>query len=221
MQADRKAPAGAHGFRIAVVKWLTLVRLLLGEVPERPELVQAGMASALLPYLELTQAVRSGDLIVFAQVAKRHDAVFLSDGVSHLVTRLHHNVLRTGLRRISLAYSRISLADVAAKLHLSSVADAECIVAKAIRDGGIDATIDHEASFMASREVADIYSTAQPQAAFHARIAFCMDIHNEAVKAMRFEPDAHRHQLESAEARLERLAQEAEFAKQVAEDQDL
>lgn len=30
------------------------------------------------------------------------------------------------------------------------------------------------------------------QTAFHARIAFCMDLHNEAVKAMRFEPDAHR-----------------------------
>jgi 26S proteasome regulatory subunit N3 len=30
------------------------------------------------------------------------------------------------------------------------------------------------------------------QAAFHARIAFCLDLHNEAVKAMRFEPDAHK-----------------------------
>jgi hypothetical protein len=30
------------------------------------------------------------------------------------------------------------------------------------------------------------------QAAFHARIAFCLDLHNEAVKAMRFDPDAHR-----------------------------
>lgn len=29
----------------------------------------------------------------------------------------------------------------------------ECIVAKAIRDGGIDAIIDHEGGFMASKEV--------------------------------------------------------------------
>lgn len=49
----------------------------------------------------------------------------------------------------------------------------------ACRDGGIDATINHEQSFMSSKEVMDIYSTEEPQAAFHARVAFCLDIHNE------------------------------------------
>lgn len=68
----------------------------------------------------------------------------------------------------------------------------EHIVAKAIRDGGIDAVIDHEGGFMCSRERSDVYSTHEPQAAFHARIAFCLDLHNDATKAMRFEPDAHR-----------------------------
>ena len=42
-------------------------------------------------------------------------------------------MIRAGLRRISLAYSRISLADVASKLGLANVEDTECIVAKAIR----------------------------------------------------------------------------------------
>jgi 26S proteasome regulatory subunit N3 len=70
--------------------------------------------------------------------------VFRADGTHNLITRLHHNVIRTGLRRINLAYSRISLKDVATKLHMASAADAECIIAKAIRDGGIDAVIDHE-----------------------------------------------------------------------------
>lgn len=36
-------------------------------------------------------------------------------------------------------------------------------------------------------QVNDIYSTGEPQSAFHARIAFCLDLHNEAVKAMRYE----------------------------------
>ncbi len=35
-------------------------------------------------------------------------------------TRLGHNVIKTGLRKISLSYSRIALADIAAKLHLVS-----------------------------------------------------------------------------------------------------
>ena len=34
----------------------------------------------------------------------------------------------------------------------------------------------------------DAYATREPQAAFHARIAFCLDAHNEAVRAMRYPP---------------------------------
>lgn len=133
-------------------------------------------------------------LALMLQVAERHAGVFRADATRNLVTRLHHNVLRTGwvppacflaclhgmaatfvlrtgwvspsasisfashqqvvdgmrhagvwacgelaplshtphsnhtftrsLRRIALAYSRISLADVASKLHLPSVEDA-------------------------------------------------------------------------------------------------
>ena len=44
--------------------------------------------------------------------------------------RLHHNVIKTAIRTISLAYSRISLADVAKKLELDSAEDAEFICAK-------------------------------------------------------------------------------------------
>lgn len=40
---------------------------------------------------------------------------------------------------------------------------------------------------MTSRAVADLYSTSEPQAAFHQRIAFCLDLHNEAVRAMRYD----------------------------------
>ncbi len=50
--------------------------------------------------------------------------MFLADRTHNLITRLHHNVIRIGLRRINLAYSRISLAEIAAKLHLASAEDA-------------------------------------------------------------------------------------------------
>ena len=55
---------------------------------------------------------------------------FKSDRTFTLILRLHHNVIKTAIRRISLAYSRISLADVAAKLKLESPKDAEYIIAK-------------------------------------------------------------------------------------------
>lgn len=55
------------------------------------------------------------------------------------------------------------LQDVAEKLRLPSAEDAEFICAKAIRDGGIDAVLDHGAGYLASKELLDVYSTPEPQ----------------------------------------------------------
>ena len=41
--------------------------------------------------------------------AARHHEQFARDATDKLIERLRHNVIRTGLRRIELAYSRIQL----------------------------------------------------------------------------------------------------------------
>ncbi|KAL6494851.1 hypothetical protein OROGR_031651 [Orobanche gracilis] len=222
LQAARKAPVSALGFRVQCNKWAVIVRLLLGEIPERTVFMQKGMGTALRPYFELTNAVRIGDLELFKAVAEKFAATFSTDRTKNLIVRLRHNVIRTGLRNISISYSKISLADVAKKLRLDSpnpVADAESIVSKAIRDGAIDATLDHANGWMVSKETGDIYSTNEPQIAFNSRIAFCLNMHNEAVRALRFPPNSHKEK-ESAEKRRERQQQEQELAKHIAEEDE-
>ena len=61
-----QAPVVAQGFRVIVNKWLVLVRLLLGEIPEHSEFQQLGLQKPLKPYFHLSQAVRIGDLIAFS-----------------------------------------------------------------------------------------------------------------------------------------------------------
>ena len=225
-QAARKAPqAGPHsrGFRISVLQWLTLTRLLLGEVPERSTFrAEPGADAALAPYVELTQAVRLGDPARFAAALATHGARLAADRTLNLAHRLRASVIRAGLRRISVAYARISLADVAAKLSLDSAADAESVCAKAIRDGAIDASVDHAAGTLVSREAADLYATSEPLTSFHQRICFCLDTHNEAVQAMRYPPESRRKGPagESEEARRERQATEQEIAQHMDEDDD-
>lgn len=85
---------------------------------------KGGMSSELCNLLSLT--------VPFSCPQFQEDHTFM------LILRLRHNVIKTGLRAIALSYSRISLADVAAKLTLGSREDAEFIVAKAIRDGVIE-----------------------------------------------------------------------------------
>lgn len=99
--------------------------------------------------------------------------------------RLRQNVIKTGIRRLSLSYSRISLRDICVKLHLDSEEDAEYIVGKAIRDGVIEGRIVHEKGWMEcggqksgyGPEVSDVFSR---------RISYCLELHNQSVKVRLF-----------------------------------
>ena len=168
MLASRKAPQDtADGFNILIHKLSILVQLLMGEIPEKSIFNQKNLRVPLEPYLALTQTVRSGDLQEFHNIVKKYEKSFQDDKNLTLVHRLGHNVIKTGLKKISLSYSRISLVDVAQKLHLDTASSAEYICAKAITDGVIDANIDHEQGWLVSTEVLDVYSTEEPQNTFH------------------------------------------------------
>jgi len=104
------------------------------------------------------------------------------------ILRLRQNVIKTGIRMMSLSYARISLRDICLRLGLGSEESAEYIVAKAIRDGVIEATLDHEKGFMKSKDVGDIYATREPGEAFHERIRACLDLHDESVKVIIVHP---------------------------------
>lgn len=92
------------------------------------------------------------------------------------------------MKKINISYTRIALKDVQAKLALESVEETEQIVAKAIRDGVIDAKINHEESYMQSNKLLDVYASNDPQNILHKRIKFCMDTHQHAVKALSYPP---------------------------------
>ena len=182
--ATRKSPTtpSAGGFYQAASKLLTVVELLMGDIPDRAIFRRPSLEQAMQPYLSLVQAVRVGKIDGFLSVVQTHDAVFRRDGTYTLILRLRQNVIKTGIRMMSLSYARISLRDICLKLDLESEESAEYIVAKAIRDGVIEATLDHEHGFMKSKEVGDIYATREPGEAFHDRIRACLDLHDESVK---------------------------------------
>lgn len=221
VQALRKAPqTAAVGFRQTVQKLAIVVELLLGDIPERAIFRQAQLRKALAPYFQLTQAVRLGNLQRFGEVLENFGPQFRSDHTFTLILRLRQNVIKTAIRSIGLSYSRISPKDIARKLGLDSAEDAEFIVAKAIRDGVIEATLDPEKGYMSNKESSDIYCTREPQLAFHQRISFCLELHNQSVKAMRYPPKSYGKELESAEERREREQQDLELAKEMAEEDD-
>lgn len=182
--ATRKAPSSpsAAGFSQTATKLLLVVELLMGDIPDRATFRIPSLERALQPYLQLVQAVRVGLLGEFENVIRQHGDTFRRDGTYTLILRLRQNVIKTGIRMMSLSYSRISLRDICIRLKLESEESAEYIVAKAIRDGVIEASLDRERGFMKSKEVGDVYATREPGEAFHDRIRACLALHDESVK---------------------------------------
>ena len=182
--ATRKSPTSykASGFYQASSKLLMVVELLMGDIPDRAIFRQPSLEKALQPYLQLVQAVSSGDVTGFQSLVQRYNSTFRQDNTYTLVLRLRQNVIRTGIRMMSLSYAKISLRDMCLRLGLDSEESAEYIVAKAIRDGVIEASLDHERGFMKSKDVGDVYATREPGDAFHERIQACLALHDESVK---------------------------------------
>lgn len=182
--ATRKSPTTykASGFYQASTKLLIVIELLMGDIPDRAIFRQPSLEKALQPYLQLVQAVSSGDVIGFQNLVQKYITAFRSDNTYTLILRLRQNVIKTGIRMMSLSYARISLRDMCLRLGLDSEESAEYIVAKAIRDGVIEASLDHEKGFMKSKDIGDIYSTREPGDAFHDRIQACLALHDESVK---------------------------------------
>jgi len=215
MQALRKAPERATGFRIAATKLDVVVQLLIGEIPPRSEFLQKEMKDALHPYLVLTTCVRFGNLGRFQSTAKAHRSQFEHDHTFSLILRVRQNVIKMGLRRICQAYTRIAIADVCVQLALDNPEDAEYIVAKAITDGVIEARIDHEKGHIVTAETIDVYSTTEPLHAVQRRTACCNTAHDEARRGKR---DAT--ELDDEEERLKELARKREALDRAAEDDD-
>lgn len=188
------------------------------QVPERKLFNEPDLRAALVPYLALTKAVREGNLAAFHAAVQRHQGALVADKMLSLVVRLSHSVVKTGLRRINVAYSRISLVDVCAKLALDSPASAESVCLKAIRDGVIDAEVDHANGWLSSAARPNAYATNEPQRAFHQRVEFCLAVRNEAVKAMRYPADAFKPQAKKAKDSKEVEKSPEEIAKEIEEE---
>eukprot|EP01139_Manchomonas_bermudensis_P020447 Amastigsp_a678809_24.p2 type:complete len:317 gc:universal Amastigsp_a678809_24:966-16(-) len=223
--ALRKAPQGtALAFRLEVHKLVTVVQLLTGELPEKATFRQPAFRKGLRPYLELTQAVRVGDLGAFHRVVATYESVFAADRNATLVRRISHNVIKTGLRKLNMAYTRIALTEVARKVGLETAADAEAIVAKAIRDQVMEATIDHVAKTVAFRELENAYLSAKPLDSLYKRIGVCIAIHNDTVRAMRYSADGVKAAKKDDDDEEERVTVEdivAELEADADDDMDL
>ena len=116
-----------------------------------------------MPYLQIVNCVKQGDMEKFRQIFAQNSRLFAADKNITLVQRLQHTVIKFGLKKINISYSKILLSDIRTKLCLESIVETEQIVAKAIRDGVIEANISHDHQYMQSLTFVDQYASNDPQ----------------------------------------------------------
>uniref|UniRef100_A0A0K0FLM7 26S proteasome non-ATPase regulatory subunit 3 (inferred by orthology to a C. elegans protein) n=1 Tax=Strongyloides venezuelensis TaxID=75913 RepID=A0A0K0FLM7_STRVS len=223
--AFRKAPQNAAiGFKQNVQKWMIVLCLLRGEVPDKSIFKQDIFRGILIPYYRLANACRKGDVENFDEVVSEFREKFVNDEILSLVVRLRQNVIRTAVRNISLAYSKIGISEIAKKLGIKNSTEVEYLVAKAIKDGNINAyiTFDKAANerFLQSRDIEDMYKGERPQLDFDSRIRTCLELHNHLVRALRFPPNNKGLNVETIEEQRRREQQELDFVKELAEEDD-
>ncbi|KAF7637239.1 PCI domain-containing protein [Meloidogyne graminicola] len=219
--ALRKAPTnGAIGFKQEVNKWLVLVMLLIGEIPERNLFRVKEFEKVLLPYMRLTKVVKLGDVEGYNKVKEEFGSLFTEHKTMTLVGRIHKSVIRTAIRQIATTYSRIFISDMAVKLQSPSVEDAHDTVMKVFKEGllrGMVVTNDPEFKqpYVKFGEAADHYRGTEPQTEFDKRINELLDLHSHAVKALRY-PDSCSSEVETiAEQRKLKMSEWIEYKNQL------
>lgn len=225
--ALRKAPQnGVIGFKQELNKWIVLVKLLIGEIPERSLFRTKELHEILMPYLLLSQAVKLGDVADFTKIKKEFESRFEMDNTITIVERIHQSVIRTAIRQISLTYSRIFIRDVALKLQSSSIEDAHDTVMKSINEGILRAEIitnDKEFGgqpYVKFGEPNGQYRGTEPQKEFDKRINELLELYNHAIKALRY-PDNRNPEVETIEQQRKREQEALELAAAEEEDDDM
>lgn len=218
----------AGGFKRSCQQHIAVVTLLTGTVPDRDTFRRLqgtegrddATEQAMGPYLAVARSVRVGDLAAFGEALDLHGAQLRRDGTLALVRRLRESVIQTGLQAIAKAYSVLSFEDVAGKLRLPSAEEAEYVCARAVRDGVVEAVLDHEEGVMASRERTDRYSSMEPRVAFKRRLAFCLEVRREALEGLEYPDGAFKRDEGDEQARKRRDMEESALAAALEEEDD-
>lgn len=145
--------------------------------------------------------VLEGELHNFNKIVETYKLTYQQDGLYTMILRLNQIVIRIGLRKISSAYSNISLNDTADKLNIPKE-DVEFVVAKALRDGIVHGEIDHENKILKIKREVNIYVTHEPQLQLDKRIRYCLGLYHEVQRAITY-PDMKMNLGESKEEELD------------------
>jgi len=97
----------------------------MGDIPNRQVFSQPDFKKPLAPYYQIVTSVKAGDMDTFKKILQKYQTLFQNDKNYTLITRLRHTVIKFGLKKINISYSKISIEDIRKKLSLDTNEETE------------------------------------------------------------------------------------------------
>ncbi|XP_050432258.1 COP9 signalosome complex subunit 3-like [Adelges cooleyi] len=129
-------------------KYVLVSIVHLGTVPAIPKLSQPLIERVLKPvcqaYLDIIPAYQSGEAENLQRVITKYEDVFLRDKNKGLVGQVVKALHRKNILKLSKTFLNMSIADLAQKLNLLSVEEAEEHLLNMVESGEVFAKINHQ-----------------------------------------------------------------------------
>lgn len=181
---DGRTKRGLNGFKLRARKLKLILQLIMNEPP-----THAWLNYARIPphYMNLVHAVNLGKHDEFEKVISGHRAEFERDGSIDLLEKMRSVVMRNALKKLSLAYSKISIGDVLRKIGADANKNfaLDAFLTKAHRDLP-EFHIDHKSGFIQFKRSADNYASLQTREALVKRVQHLQGLEEQVTKNLRY-----------------------------------
>lgn len=185
----RKAPdgrtrKGLNGFKLRARKLKLVLQLIMNEPPTHEWLNYCRFPPH---YMSLVHAVNLGNHDEFARLMREHRSDFHRDDLLPLLEKMRSVVMRNALKKLSVAYSRITVEDVLRKIGADKDPnfDLNAFLTKS-RGDLPDFSIDHKNGFIEFRKSTDNYAAAQTRENLIRRIQHLQGLEEQVAKNLRY-----------------------------------
>lgn len=185
----RKAPdgnnkKGLNGFRLRARKLQIVLQLIVNEPPSHQLLTEYKTPQH---YGTLVHAVNRGEHSQFARILVTHRQDFAKDQVLHLVDKIRSVVMKNALKKLSVAYSKISIPDVLSKIGADQDVNFElnAFLTKSRADLP-EFTLDHKNGFIEFTQRNDNYFSAATRESLIKRVKHLQGLEEQVVKSLKF-----------------------------------
>lgn len=181
---DGRTKRGLNGFKLRARKLKLILQLIMNEPPTHQWLNYARIPPH---YMNLVHAVNLGNHDEFEKVIKNHRTEFSRDGSLALLEKMRSVVMRNALKKLSLAYSKISIRDVLKKIGADADKnfDLDAFLTKVHRDLP-EFLVDHKQGFIQFKRTSDNYASLQTREALVKRVQHLQGLEEQVTKNLRY-----------------------------------